>query len=118
MIALFIGGTGTISMAITRLAVAQGWKLYLLNRGNRPAKDIPEGVELINADIYNESEFDVVCDFIVFHPSALERDYRLFKGRTIANVLTHPEFQKDDPEFDDWCDKVIETLEAAKKNFK
>ena len=27
MIALFIGGTGTISMAITRLAVAQGWKL-------------------------------------------------------------------------------------------
>ena len=127
MIALFIGGTGTISMAITRLAVAQGWKLYLLNRGNRHAKDIPEGVELINADIYNESdvaekikgmEFDVVCDFIVFHPSALERDYRLFKGRTIANVLTHPEFQKDDPEFDDWCDKVIETLEAAKKNFK
>ncbi len=114
-------------MAITRLAVAQGWKLYLLNRGNRPAEDIPEGVELINADIYNESdvaekikgmEFDVVCDFIVFHPSALERDYRLFKGRTIANVQAHPEFQKDDPEFDDWCDKVIETLEAAKKNFK
>ena len=30
-------------MAITRLAVAQGWKLYLLNRGNRPAEDIPAG---------------------------------------------------------------------------
>ncbi len=78
-------------MAITRLAVAQGWKLYLLNRGNRPADDIPVGVEIINADIYDEAavadklkgmEFDVVCDFIVFHPSALERDYRLFKGRT------------------------------------
>ena len=127
MKALFIGGTGTISMAITRLAVAQGWKLYLLNRGNRPAEDIPAGVEIINADIYDEAavaekikgmQFDVVCDFIVFHPSALERDYRLFKGRTIANVLAHPEFQKDDPEFDAWCDKVIETLEAAKKNFK
>ena len=91
MKALFIGGTGTISMAITRLAVAQGWNLYLLNRGNRPAGDIPEGVELINVDIYDESavaeeikgmQFDVVCDFIVFHPSALERDYRLFKGKT------------------------------------
>ena len=91
MKALFIGGTGTISMAITRLAVVQGWKLYLLNRGNRPAEDIPAGVEIINADIYNESDvaekikgmqFDVVCDFIVFHPSALERDYRLFKGKT------------------------------------
>ena len=78
-------------MAITRLAVAQGWKLYLLNRGNRPAEDIPAGVEIINADIYDEAavaekikgmQFDVVCDFIVFHPSALERDYRLFKGKT------------------------------------
>lgn len=91
MIALFIGGTGTISMAITRLAASQGWKLYLLNRGNRPAEDIPAGVEIINADIYNESDvaekikgmqFDVVCDFIVFHSIALERDYRLFKGKT------------------------------------
>ena len=91
MKALFIGGTGTISMAITRLAVAQGWKLYLLNRGNRPAEDIPAGVEIIQADINDETsvaekikgmQFDVVCDFIVFHPSALERDYRLFKGKT------------------------------------
>jgi len=114
-------------MAITRLAASQGWKLYLLNRGKRPAEDIPAGVEIIQADIYDEAavadklkgmEFDVVCDFIVFHPSVLERDYRLFKGRTIANVLAHLEFQKDDPEFDAWCDKVIETLEAAKKNFK
>ena len=35
-------------MAITRLAVAQGWKLYLLNRGNRPAEDIPKLVEKLN----------------------------------------------------------------------
>lgn len=78
-------------MAITRLAASQGWKLYLLNRGNRPAEDIPAGVEIIQADINDEAavaekikgmQFDVVCDFIVFHPSALERDYRLFKGKT------------------------------------
>lgn len=91
MKALFIGGTGTISMAITRLAVEKGWEMYLLNRGNRKISDIPAGVKLITADIYNEAdvaekikdlEFDVVCDFIVFHVSALERDYRLFKNKT------------------------------------
>lgn len=35
MKALFIGGTGTISSAITRQLAAQGCELYLLNRGNR-----------------------------------------------------------------------------------
>lgn len=88
MKALFIGGTGTISMAITRLAVEQGWEIYLLNRGNR---DAPAGTKQIVADIYDEADvakkivdlnFDVVCDFIAFHYSALERDYRLFKNKT------------------------------------
>ncbi len=35
MKALFIGGTGVISTSISRLLVAQGWDLTLLNRGNR-----------------------------------------------------------------------------------
>lgn len=55
MKALFIGGTGTISMAITRLAVARGWDVYLLNRGTRNASDIPAGVKQITADIYDEA---------------------------------------------------------------
>ena len=75
-------------MAITRLAVEQGWEIYLLNRGNREA---PAGTKQIVADIYDEAgvaekikdlKFDVVCDFIAFHYSALERDYRLFNGKT------------------------------------
>jgi hypothetical protein len=37
--------------------------------------------------------------------------------RTIDYVLAHPEFQQEDPEFDAWCDKVIATLETAKKSF-
>ncbi len=33
-------------------------------------------------------------------------------------VLAHPdECQKEDPEFDAWCDKVIEVLEQAKEQF-
>lgn len=88
--ALFIGGTGTISMAITRLCAERGWDLYLLNRGSRTA-ELPEGVTVINADINDEKDvlgkigdmkFDTVCDFIGFVPSQLERDFRLFNGRT------------------------------------
>ncbi len=88
--ALFIGGTGTISMAITRsLAKNEGWHLTLLNRGNRKM-EIPDGVDVINVDINDEAvaakvlegkNFDTVCDFIGFVPSQLERDYRLFKGK-------------------------------------
>ena len=32
---LFIGGTGTISMAITKKLLAEGHQVYLVNRGNR-----------------------------------------------------------------------------------
>lgn len=87
---LFIGGTGTISMAITKLLAAQGHELYLLNRGNRN-DDLPEGIKFITTDINDEErtaallegmEFDCVGEFIGFVPAQLERDYRLFKGKT------------------------------------
>ncbi|HLU23595.1 MAG TPA: SDR family oxidoreductase [Bacillaceae bacterium] len=90
MKALFIGGTGTISTAITKQLVEKGWELYLLNRGNRNEL-LPEGINVITADINDEDRvseliqdlhFDVVADFIAFVPSHLERDYRLFKGKT------------------------------------
>ena len=91
MKALFIGGTGTISMAITRLLSQHpDWELTVLNRGTRAAQ-LPEGVKTVTADIGNEAQaakalegmtFDCVCDFIAFTPDQLERDYRLFAGRT------------------------------------
>ena len=37
---------------------------------------------------------------------------------TIENVLAHPSLQKEDPEFDAWCDRVIEALEEAKKKLQ
>ena len=89
--ALFIGGTGTISTAITRKVAKDGeWELWLLNRGNR-SEVLPREVGVINADINDEedvarklegTEWDCVCDFIGFIPEQVERDYRLFKGRT------------------------------------
>ena len=91
MKALFIGGTGTISTAITqRVASLPDWELYLINRGNR-SRVVPDNVKVIIADINDEEdvnlkleglEFDCVCDFIGFVPAQVERDFRLFKGRT------------------------------------
>lgn len=37
---------------------------------------------------------------------------------TIRNVLSNRELQKDAPEFDSWCDRVISVLENARKEFQ
>ena len=89
--ALFIGGTGTISTAITaRLASDKAWELTLLNRGHR-SDEVPAGVRQIHADIADEADvakklageqWDCVCDFIGFKPAQVERDWRLFRGKT------------------------------------
>lgn len=87
---LFIGGTGTISTAITSLAPKLGFELYLLNRGNRPSL-VPDGVKVIEADINQEAavreklkdlSFDVVADFIAYDTAAVMRDVRLFANKT------------------------------------
>jgi Nucleoside-diphosphate-sugar epimerases len=88
---LMIGGTGTISMAITRLLLSKGTdEVFLLNRGTR-TEELPSGAKFITADINNEEEvlektkgmeFDAVCEFIGFVPAQIERDHRLFAGRT------------------------------------
>jgi nucleoside-diphosphate-sugar epimerase len=87
---LFIGGTGTISSAITRQLLEQGHELYLLNRGSRNG-EFPRTAKEIRGDIRDEAdiaakiknlEFDVTADFITFTAEDAERDYRLFKGKT------------------------------------
>lgn len=35
--------------------------------------------------------------------------------QTIENVMATPELRREDPEFDKWCDDVIEALEATKR---
>jgi nucleoside-diphosphate-sugar epimerase len=86
---LFIGGTGIISTASTALAAARGMDVTLLSRGQQSA-NIPTGVKTLVADINdpalpariaNES-FDVVVDWIAFTPADIERDLKLFRGRT------------------------------------
>ena len=93
---LIIGGTGTISSAITRQLAAIHHppstihEIWLLNRGNRN-DEVPSNVKQIIADINDEptvlaglpsESFDAVCQFIGFLPQQVERDIRLFRGRT------------------------------------
>ncbi len=85
---LFIGGTGLISTAVSRIAVDQGIDLTLLNRGTRPP--VLHGARVLNADIHqprsvaaalNDQEFDVIVDWIAYNPDDIERDLELFRGR-------------------------------------
>lgn len=92
---LFIGGTGTISSEITKLAARKGNEVFLFNRGGRLSiledGGAPEGITVIRGDIHDETRaaallkdytFDAVADFIAFDVSDLERDFRLFHGKT------------------------------------
>jgi nucleoside-diphosphate-sugar epimerase len=86
---LFIGGTGLISSASTRLAIAQGLDLFLLNRGNHA--DVPVGATRLVADIRDQEAtaralaghtFDVVVDWIAYTTADIERDLTLFRDNT------------------------------------
>lgn len=86
---LFIGGTGFISTAVSRMAIERGMELYLLNRGIR-SSEIP-GAHQLTGDIHNpesmrsalkDLKFDVVVDWIAFTPEDVERDLQVFRGRT------------------------------------
>ena len=89
---LFIGGTGIISSACAELAVRRGHELFLLNRGASKKYDVPAGATVLQADVHgNEAalagllaphRFDAVIDFLAYHLDDIERDIRLFRGRT------------------------------------
>ena len=87
---LLIGGTGTISSAITRQLAESRHELWILNRGSRK-DEVPSSVKQVIADIDDEravlqqlgsEQFDAVCEFIGFTPAQVERDIRLFRDRT------------------------------------
>ena len=95
--ALFIGGTGTISTAVVKRLVESGqWEVWVLNRGSR-MDVLPSEVHPVIADINDEEDvlqklegmlFDSVCEFIGFERSQVERDVRLFRGKTKQYLFT------------------------------
>src|ERR1700688_5331060 len=86
---LFIGGTGIISTASTVLAAQRGLDITLLSRGQHAFK-LPAGVKTLIADVNDlallqkleRESFDAVVAWIAFTPADIERDLKLFRGRT------------------------------------
>ena len=92
---LFIGGTGNISIAATRLCAKRGIDLTLLNRGQKKTS-LPDGVRTIHADIRDRAAaaealrseaFDVVVDWVAFVPEHVETDIELFGGKVSHYVF-------------------------------
>ncbi len=87
---LFIGGTGIISSACSRVAVEAGIQLFHLRRG-KTGRQVPLGIKVLQGDIRDPAsaraaignlKFDVVADFIAFTPEHIALDLELFRGRT------------------------------------
>jgi nucleoside-diphosphate-sugar epimerase len=89
---LFIGGTGIISSACADLAATSGHELFLVNRSVSKKLPAPQGATVLQADVYAEEarltslldgeRFDAVVDYMAFTANDVERDLRLFRGRT------------------------------------
>jgi len=88
---LFIGGSGVISSACSRLAVERGIDLYALNRGRTTHRPLPAEATVLRGDIRDPSsakealgglDFDAVVDFVAFTPEHVQGDLDLFRGRT------------------------------------
>jgi nucleoside-diphosphate-sugar epimerase len=91
---LFIGGTGNISTAVSRLCVERGIDLHLLNRGTNKVKI--EGAKTITGDIHQpyklsgilqNHRWDAVVNWIAFNAADIERDINLFRGKTKQYVF-------------------------------
>ena len=81
---LLIGGTGVLSGAVTNEALKKGIKVTMINRGHRV---IPEGVELIKADMNDlaligselgDRHFDAIADFLCYTPEQSKRSYTFY----------------------------------------
>jgi nucleoside-diphosphate-sugar epimerase len=92
---LFIGGTGIISSACSRLAAERGIELWVLNRG-RSSREIPDGVTRLVGNIRDPEsartaigslEFDAVVNWVSFTPEQVETDLDLFQDRTAHYIF-------------------------------
>jgi nucleoside-diphosphate-sugar epimerase len=86
---LFVGGSGNISTACSRLAAERGIELVHFNRGLRRV-DLPPSVRTIHGDLHDRramaqalasEAFDVVVNWIVFDPAEAAADVEMFAGK-------------------------------------
>ncbi len=87
---LFIGGTGIISSACSRLAVERGIELFVLNRGRSTARPLPVAATVLRGDARDPAsirdalggrDFDAVVDWVAYTPGHVQADIATFRGR-------------------------------------
>ena len=87
---LFYGGTGVISSACAREAMRAGHTVSVLHRGQTTSRALPDGVEVMHADVRDSNwvahalggrRFDVVADFLAFHPDTVRQSLDQLAGR-------------------------------------
>ncbi|WP_413600339.1 SDR family oxidoreductase [Curtobacterium sp. Curtsp57] len=93
---LFIGGSGVISAACVHEAVSQGIDVTVLNRGTTDARQLPDAVTRLRADVSDRAaladalgdrHFDAVVNWIAFTPDQVQADIDFFAGRTNQYVF-------------------------------
>ena len=85
---LYIGGTGEISFDCIHESVRLGHDVTVYNRGHHNA-GLPPECRLVAGDVEDDAayqrrageHFDVVCQFRLFTPEAMQRDIATFTGR-------------------------------------
>jgi len=91
---LLLGGTGNLSRACAREALARGCEVSLLTRGRHP-EAAPEGAALVRGDAADAAalgdlarrRFDAVVDFLAFDAEDVARALTAFGGRVGQYVL-------------------------------
>lgn len=100
---LIIGGTGHVSGALTRAALAAGHRVTILTRGQRP---LPEGVKALQADRKDDAAFrqaiagadqgwDLVVDCIGYLPADARQDVEVFRECARQFVFISTDFVFD-----------------------
>lgn len=87
---LLAGGTGIISSAVAKRAVALGYDVTVLNRGVSRVRPLPDGVTSVHADVRDrasvrsalgDARFDAVVDFLSFVPEHVSGWVEELRGR-------------------------------------
>ncbi|MHB9134419.1 MAG: NAD-dependent epimerase/dehydratase family protein [Armatimonadota bacterium] len=100
---LIIGGSGHVSGAVARAALAAGHTVWAVTRGQRP---LAEGIRALVADRHDgeamaqvvasaEMRWDLVVDCICFDEPAINQDIQLFRDRAAQLVLISTDFVYD-----------------------
>src|SRR5262249_30352164 len=89
--ALFLGGTGIISSACSRLAVAQGIELFVLNRGRSADRPLPPEATVLRGDARDPAsvrdalgarEFEAGVGWGAYTPHPVPGDLHTIRRRT------------------------------------